>query len=341
MSTRRDSDAFGEFDLIARHFAPLAASVPGALGLLDDGAVLGIGPDQRLVVSTDAFVAGVHFPDDDDAETAAQRALGAAFSDLAAMGARADTYAMALALPQRWEEPRRETWLGRFAAALHRRQAELEVALIGGDTVATPGPLWVSLTVLGTVGVGRELRRSAAEPGDTVWVSGTIGDGSLGLKAIAGDLPAVSSDLQRVLVDRFRRPQPRLALGVRLAGLVHGVADVSDGLIADLGHVCTASRVTATVEMGRVPLSRAAQAVVDSDRRQWMSAVTGGDDYELVFTAPPAAEPALLAVATDVGTPLTPIGRVEAAAPGRPPGVRLVDADGRDLSLSARGYRHF
>lgn len=341
MSDRQRSAASGEFGLIARHFAPLAASEPGALGLLDDAAVIDIGAGRRLVVSTDALVAGVHFPVDQGAETAAYRALGAALSDLAAMGARPKAYTMALALPQQWDDGRRESWLGRFAAALHRRQAELEVALIGGDTVAMPGPLWVSLTVLGSVATGEELRRSAAEPGDVVWVSGSIGDAALGLKVINGELPAIPADLQAFLMGRFRRPQPRLALGMRLAGLVHGVADVSDGLVADLGHICTASRVAATIDTGRIPLSPAAQVVVDSDPGSWMTVVTGGDDYELVITAPPDTESALLAVAANVGTPLSPIGRIVPSAPERPPGVRLLGADGREISLSAGGYRHF
>ncbi|MBK8908949.1 MAG: thiamine-phosphate kinase [Rhodospirillales bacterium] len=341
MSSSSTFATSGEFDLIARHFAPLAASEPGALGLLDDAAVIEVGAGRRLVVSTDALVAGVHFPDDEDAETAACRGLGAALSDLAAMGARPAGYTMALALPQGWNEDRREQWLGAFAAALHRRQAELAVALVGGDTVATTGPLWISLTVLGTVATGQELRRSAAEPGDVVWVSGSIGDAALGLKVIAGELPAIPENLQAVLVERFRRPQPRLALGMHLAGLAHGVADVSDGLIADLGHICIASRVTATIDAERVPVSAAAQAVLASYPQHWMTVVSGGDDYELVITASPDSESALLAVAAAAGTPLSPIGRVAAATSEQPVGVRIVGADGRDMAVSSTGYRHF
>ena len=263
-----------EFELIARHFAPLSAAEPGAFALTDDAAVLAIEPGRRLVVTTDTMVAGVHFLPENPAGAVAAKLLRVNLSDLAAMGAKPLAYTLSAALPENMEDG----WLERFAQALAADQASFQVTLIGGDTVATPGPLTLTLCALGTVAEGRELRRSGARPGDVVYVSGTIGDAALGLAALRGELPGLAPELRQALGERYLRPQPRVALGQRLSGLAHAAVDISDGLVADLGHICAASGTGATVEAPRIPLSPAGRAVLEADAERMTTVLAGGDD---------------------------------------------------------------
>jgi thiamine-monophosphate kinase len=207
---------------------------------------------------------------------------------------------------------------------------------LGGDSVGTTGPAVLSLTAIGEVTAGREVRRSGAEPGDLVWVSGTIGDAFLGLQVLRGAYPELAPKHRDYLTDRFRIPQPRTELGPSLSGIAHAMIDVSDGLLADLGHVCEISQVAAVVELASLPLSPAAQAIVDADRNICPQLAAAGDDYELLFAAPADAADAVAALSSRLATPITPIGRVE---PGT--GVRLVDANGRAIALDHAGYRHF
>jgi len=223
-----------EFDLIARYFAPLAAGAPGALGLLDDAALVDVSPGHRLVVTVDAVVAGVHFLADDPPDLIARKALRVNLSDLAAMGARPLGYFLAAAFADQ-DEP----WLAAFAAGLAEDQASFGVALMGGDTVATPGPLTLAITAIGEVRSGRELRRSAAKAGDLIFVTGTLGDGALGLAALRGALPALSGAQRDFLARRYHLPEPRIDFGRALTeeGLALCGMDISDGLGADLGHI--------------------------------------------------------------------------------------------------------
>lgn len=337
----RGSKSAGEFELIARYLAPLAAAEGGALGLLDDAAVFDPEAGWRQVISTDAMVEGVHFPDAEDAETVATRALGAGVSDLAAMGALPEFYTLALAFPKAWDGAQRESWMIRFTAALDARQAQLGIRLIGGDTVATPGPLWVSLTSIGRVPLGREIRRSGAVADDVIWVSGSIGDGALGLKVLSGVLTTLPHDMGQALIKRFQRPEPRIALGRHLVGLAHAAADISDGLIADLTNICAASRVSATIDIARIPLSIPAQTAVDMDSANWAVVLSGGDDYEIVFTSPSNITKQVIDVARESGTAVTAIGHVDAVDTDASPLVRILGVDGREVSLGGQGYRHF
>ncbi|MCH8213016.1 MAG: thiamine-phosphate kinase [Proteobacteria bacterium] len=323
-----------EFELIARHFAPLSAAEPGAFALTDDAAVLEIEPGRRLVVTTDTMVAGVHFLPENPAGTVAAKLLRVNLSDLAAMGAKPLAYTLSAALPETMEDG----WLERFAQALAADQASFQVTLIGGDTVATPGPLTLTLCALGTVAEGRELRRSGARPGDTVYVSGTIGDAALGLAALRGELPGLAPELREALGERYLRPQPRIALGQRLSGLAHAAADISDGLVADLGHICAASGTGATVEAARIPLSPAGRAVLEADAERMTTVLAGGDDYELLFTAPPESADTLAGLSRELDLPLTAIGRIDET---KGDGVRVIDENGRRIELVENGYRHF
>src|SRR5215813_9926931 len=250
----------GEFELIARYFAPLAAAAPGALSLTDDVAVLDLDANEELVLKTDAVVAGVHFLSADPPDLIARKLLRVNLSDLAGKGARPLGYLMACAFPADLDE----AWLGRFVEGLAADQREFGLPLLGGDTTATPGPLTLSATALGAVGHGTLPRRGAARVGDTVLVSGTLGDGALGLDAQRQQFSELDEAESGYLIGRYRLPQPRLKLGRVLvaAGLVHAAMDISDGLLADLGHICDASRAGARIEWPQVPLSAPARKLV-------------------------------------------------------------------------------
>lgn len=313
----------GEFELIERYFAPLARGFPGAYGLRDDAAVIAPAPGHELVAKTDAIIAGVHFLPDDPPELVARKALRVNLSDLAAKGAIPRAYMVDLMLPRTLDE----AWVAAFARGLAEDQDEYAVHLIGGDTDSTPGPVTIAVMAFGEVPAGRMIRRAGARAGDTIYVSGTIGDAALGLEALRGALPGLDARVAGFLAGRYRLPQPRVALGARLAGLVSAAIDVSDGLVADLGHLCEASQLAAVVESSRVPLSPAAQAVLAARPELIGTVLTGGDDYEILFTAPAQAP----------GVPGTPIGRMEAA----PAGVTVLDRRGQRLALARAGWSHF
>ncbi|MFQ5957774.1 MAG: thiamine-phosphate kinase [Alphaproteobacteria bacterium] len=318
-----------EFALIAELFAPLARDAPGAFELTDDAAVIEVTADRRLVVTKDMMVAGVHFLVDDPPALVARKLLRINLSDLAAMGARQRAYLLGLAVAPSTDE----AWLRAFAAGLGEDQVLYDVHLIGGDTVATGGPFTASLTAIGEVAAGAVVRRTGARAGDRVVVSGTLGDAALGLEALRGTLKGVDEAGREALVERFRLPQPRVALGARLSGLAHAAIDVSDGLVADLGHVCAASGVGAEIEAARLPLSPAAQAALAAEPALRTAVLTGGDDYEIVFTA--AADAAVEALSADLGLALTVIGRI---VEGK--GVAVIDEEGEHLDLPTAGYTH-
>ncbi|MGH6900683.1 MAG: thiamine-phosphate kinase, partial [Geminicoccaceae bacterium] len=243
--------AEGEFAFIARRLRPLATA-EGALGLADDAALLDPAPGRQLVLAKDAMVAGVHFLGDDPPAQIARKLLRVNLSDLAAMGAAPLGYLLALARSKEIAD----VWLGEFCAGLAADNAEFAIPLLGGDTVATPGPLTLSLTALGEVPKGAALLRGGARPGDDIWVSGTLGDAALGLEALQGKLD-VTGEARAYLIERYRLPRPRLALGQALRGTASAAIDISDGLIADLGHVLEVSEVGAELHADALPLSPA------------------------------------------------------------------------------------
>lgn len=331
----------GEFEIIARCFAPLAAGAAGALGLLDDAAVVDVPKGRSVVVSTDAIVESVHFLSDDPAEDVAAKGLAVAFSDLAAMGADAIGYTLSLALPKNWAEDQLARWLAGFAAGLGAEQRRMDVTLLGGDTVATPGPLTLVVTVLGTVEAGQAITRAGARPGDRVFVSGSIGDAALGLAVLTRGLGVDGRVARESLVNRYRRPTARLALGRRLTGLATAACDVSDGLVADLGHICRASGVAARIDAARIPVSAAAAEVLAAGAARLSDLVDGGDDYELVFTVPPVQAAEAEGIGVALGIAVTDIGRIEQPASQQAAVVHLLDAAGRDVTPTRSGYRHF
>jgi thiamine-monophosphate kinase len=324
----------GEFDLIAYYFAPLAAGAPGAFGLGDDAAVLEPSASAARVLTLDTLVAGVHYREVDPADTVACKALRVNLSDLAAMGARPAGYLLSLSL----NEGAEEAWLAAFARGLEGDQSRYGMHLFGGDTTRTPGPTTISVTAIGELPPGTALRRSGAAVGDRVYVSGRIGDSALGLAVLEGRTGDVAAEDATLLGDRYRLPQPRVALGARLreSGIATAAIDVSDGLLADLDHLAKQSGVGVRIDLQRIPMSSAAQRLVERDTQTLMTALCGGDDYELAFTAPADAAGAVAALASELDLPLTCIGEVTADE-----GVRLLDPEGVDLPVHRSGWTHF
>jgi len=325
-----EGKSLGEFGRIREFFAPLAGL--GALGLTDDAALLDCPPGYRLVVTVDQLVESVHFLPDDPPDLVARKLMRRNLSDLAAMGATPRYYLVTSALPVAHDDE----WVRRFAEGLAEDQHRFGLALLGGDSTSTPGLASLTLTAIGHVAAGREIRRAGAQPGDKIWVSGTIGDAYLGLKVLRGEYPALATEHRAALTARYQLPEPRTQLGPDLAGIAHAMIDISDGLISDLGHICETSGVAAIVEAMRLPLSPAAQATVAGDEVLRAQLATGGDDYELLFTAPIEAEDEIISLSRGMGLPITEIGVIEAGE-----GVRLVDANGREIPLDRAGWRHF
>ncbi|MEE8535255.1 MAG: thiamine-phosphate kinase [Kiloniellales bacterium] len=324
----------GEFELIARYLAPLAEGEPGALGLRDDAAVISPPVGRDLVLAADALVEGVHFLPTDPPGLVARKLLRVNLSDLAAMGARPRGYLMTTA----WPKGRAEAWIADFAAGLARDQETFGIGLLGGDTTGTPGPLSLSLTAIGTTPSGSRLERGGARAGDSLYVSGTLGDGALGLRVLKGALDGLDAAERDWLIDRYRLPRPRLALGAALLeqGLASAAIDVSDGLVADVGHLAAASGLAARIEAAAVPLSAAARSALARDPGLLARVLTGGDDYELAFTAAPDRAERLAALAGQLDLPLARVGEMTEGG-----GVAVMDAEGRSMELETAGWTHF
>ena len=264
----------GEFERIARFFRPLAAAYPLAFGLSDDAALIAPPAGQQLVVTSDALVAGVHFFADDSPRLIAQKSLRVNLSDLAAKGARPLAYSLCFIAPHQLGDD----WLGEFVAGLAEDQQRFHLALLGGDSVETPGPLSLAITAYGLVPSGKMIRRSGIQPGDDIWLTGTVGDGALGLLARQGRLESPE------LLARYLLPQPRLGLIETLRDTASAAMDVSDGLVADAWHLARASGLVITLERDSLPLSTAAARLVARDPQFWQPILSGGDDYEILFS---------------------------------------------------------
>jgi thiamine-monophosphate kinase len=322
-----------EFALIAEYFAPLAAGMKGADGLGNDGATFAASPGCEIVVTVDALTEGVHFLGDDPPGDIARKMLRVNLSDLAAMGARPIGYVMTTAFNARIDD----AWIEAFVAGLAVDQREFGIGLLGGDTTGTPGPTALTATLFGEVATGRALKRSGAREGDLVMVSGSIGDGILGLMALRGELGDLDDADRTRLAAHYRCPTPRLALGAALAEreIATACLDVSDGLVADLGHICEQSHLAATIEAARVPLSDAARRAVAADAGRLAMILSGGDDYELVFTVPPAMRDGVAALARELDLPIAEIGIMQAGE-----GVRVLDQSGTEMKFDRTGWRH-
>lgn len=321
----------GEFDLIARYLAPLSAAAPGAFKLGDDAAIVPVPPGEELVVTTDAMIEGVHFLAKDGPERIARKLLRVNLSDLAAKGAKPVGYQLVLGMSG---EPD-EDWLSKFCEGLRRDQDAFGFPLYGGDTVRSPAGVMLAVTAFGSLPAGSMLRRSGAQAGDDLYVSGSIGDAALGLETKLNHR-LFSSAAMLFFDSRLHIPTPRLALGQGLRGLAHAALDVSDGLVQDAGHIATQSGLRAVIEAAAVPLSLATRQAVQDDPDLLEVVLTGGDDYELLFTASPSRAMQIAALSRSVGIAITRIGRLEAGQ-----GITVQDQGGKALSLTRAGFQHF
>ncbi|WP_088561299.1 thiamine-phosphate kinase [Arboricoccus pini] len=312
--------------MINRYLKPLAKGFPGALALTDDAALIDCCSNEQIVIAKDALVENVHFLSSDPVDLIARKLLRTNLSDMAAMGAKPFGYLTMIA----WPPTLQADFFPTFAKGLAADQREFAVHLLGGDTVSTSGPLVLSLTILGSVPKGHALTRSAAKIGDLVFVSGTLGDAALGLRVLRG--LAATEDEALALVDRYRLPRPRIALGQALLGVAGAAIDVSDGLLADLGHIASTSAVGIDIDIVNLPLSEAARSLPGALE----AALSGGDDYELAFTVPPGKIEEALMAAKRAGVPITQIGRVTERR-----GVRALDRQGQQLELAQTGWVHF
>ena len=325
--------AISEDDLIARFFAPIAG--PGALGLKDDAACLTPPPGCDLILTKDALVACVHFFPDDPPEAIARKALRVNVSDLAAKGADPLGFLLALALPIGVETD----WIARFAQGLGEDAVRWAIPLLGGDTVKTPGPAMVSVTALGTAPIGRMVPRTGVRAGDLIFASGTIGDSALGLQARLAPrrFAALSQGARAHLLARYLDPEPRLALAPVLRAHASAGMDVSDGLVGDVTKMLKASGVSAVIRLCDAPLSDAAREAIAMETALFETAMTGGDDYELLVAVSPQKAKVLQGDARAAGVPLTLFG--EAMAGAGPP--RFIGADGAQMIFARGSFSHF
>jgi thiamine-monophosphate kinase len=328
------SNESAEDRLIARYFRPLATAA-GAFGLIDDAAALTPPPGCDLVLTTDGVIAGVHFFPDDPPEMVSRKALRMNLSDLAAKGATPLGFLLSVALPA----GSAEAWLGAFAAGLAEDAARYGCPLYGGDTDHTQGPISVSIFAFGSVPQGKMVRRSTARPGDCIMVTGTIGDSAIGLKLRRDRTLArrwgLAPDAAAHLEDRYLLPQPRNALAAAVLQYASAAIDVSDGLAGDLAKLCRASSVAADIDVARVPLSDAARAAIAAEPALLETALTGGDDYEIVLTLAPQKLAAFRAAAEAAGVATTEIGRVQKGE-----GTRFLE-HGKALTFAETSYSHF
>ncbi len=324
----------GEFDIIREVFAPLTAATPGAFNLCDDVALL---EQQNLVVTKDLMVAGVHFLPKDPLDLVARKLIRVNLSDLAAKGAKPLGYFLGCVWPAHTGRDAIEM----FARGLREDNEAYRIALYGGDTTvhgSKNAPLTLSATLFGTPPKQGLTPRGGAEPGDDLYVSGTIGDAGLGLAALKKEFKFTTVD-KASLATRYQLPEPRLTFGAALAGLATAAIDVSDGLLADAGHIARASGLAATIEAVAIPRSPGAGAWIAAQQNRWraLSAIASfGDDYEILFAAPPAMRRSVTVAAKASRTEVTRIGSLT-----RGDGVRLVDENGAEIAAPSKGFDHF
>jgi thiamine-monophosphate kinase len=318
--------SISEFDIIGRFFTDSEFSRPDVLlGIGDDCALLQPPPGYALAVSTDTLVEGIHFFAGTDAEALGHKSLAVSLSDLAAMGAQPCWASLALTLPEGEAD---EAWLAAFSDGFLSLARQHNLQLIGGDT--TSGPLSITVTIHGLVKASEALKRSTAAVGDCVFVSGRLGDAALALEQLQrNELPAVS------IRDALELPDPRVRLGMALVGIATACIDISDGLLADLGHICEASGCAAEIQRAKLPISSEMRTYIQK-KSDWSKVLAGGDDYELCFTAPETRRQAISALADELGIVLTEIGLIRSGD-----SIHCFDESGKELKLTHTGYQHF
>lgn len=318
--------SLNEFALIQRFFTKKNSRQDVRLGIGDDGAVLQVPSGKQLVVSTDTLVAGRHFSEESSAEDIGYKALAVNLSDLAAMGAEPAWVLLALSLPIA-----NEKWLSDFSHGFFSLIERFQLQLVGGDI--TRGPLVINVQILGFVPKGKALLRCTAMPGDRIYVTGTLGDAGLALHYLQKKIQLPQNAIQH-LMQRLNRPEPRIELGLVLRGIASSAIDISDGLVADLGHILCASGVGATIQAINLPLSASLQSL--ACEAAWQLALSAGDDYELCFTVPESRESTLQQHLTSINIPYTCIGRIT-----KDPGLAVLREDNSEIILEKTGFKHF
>lgn len=321
--------SLSEFQIIEQYFAQKQRSRTDIiLGIGDDGATIRTPEDKELVISIDTLVAGVHFPNTTQAKDIAYKALAVNLSDLAAMGATPSWFTLALTLPEAAPD-----WLNDFSAGLFSLANEYDVQLVGGDL--THGPLSITIQIAGYVPNGQTLCRHGARAGDLIYVTGVLGDAALALQAEQG-IVSVAADKYSYILGRLNCPVPRVTQGILLRGLASACIDISDGLMADLGHILTASDVGAVVNVANLPISSVIKSSISNEEQGLKLALCGGDDYELCFCIAPDKVGELEETLSDNDCPYTCIGEIKEA-----PSLDVVDTNGNSLNLECEGYNHF
>ncbi|MBC3864043.1 thiamine-phosphate kinase [Undibacterium jejuense] len=316
-----------EFDLIKRYFARHTKPDEHlALGIGDDCALLNITPGMQMAISSDMLVSGRHFFPDADPYLLGHKCLAVNLSDLAAMGAKPVGFTLAFSLPEA-----NPAWLEKFSQGLFALADQHQCRLIGGDT--TKGPLNICITIFGELPLSMALRRDAAQVGDDIWISGNLGDARLALAGYWRELELSPAD-QLQAATRMHQPTPRVALGIALRGIAHAALDISDGLVGDLGHILESSRVGASLAIDAMPAGPILQHFPPALRRQFT--LSGGDDYELCFTAPAERRAEVVAAAASANTLVTRVGRIDAE-----PGLRFLDQHANPVCLSLQSFDHF
>ncbi|HEX4194394.1 MAG TPA: thiamine-phosphate kinase [Stellaceae bacterium] len=329
--TKPTAPPLGEFERIARFFAPLAG--PGALNLTDDVALIDGPAGEQYALTTDTIIEGVDYFPDDPPFQVAQKLLRVNLSDIAAKGATPFGYLLTTALPR----SHGEAWLDQFTQGLAADQKEFGVMLLGGDSSGTPGPPTLSVALIGRVKSGKAILRSGAREGDIVYVSGTLGDAALGLAIRKGELGVpLEPDDKDYLLDRYLLPQPRVTLGRKLVGIASAMVDISDGFLADLGHLCTASKLAARIPAHKLPVSAAARTAIASNPKFNSAVIAGGDDYELLFTAAPQRAWDVGAAMQDSGVAVMALGSMEKGE-----GAVVLGPGGKPIKVKQKGYAHF
>lgn len=317
-----------EFDAIERFFLPLSQDQREAERFRNDGAVLDIPHGEQMVVSSDTVNAGVHFFPDQNPQTIAKKALRTNLSDIAAMGARPYCYQLCLSLPEYNED-----WLAKFSAALAEDQDKYGVFLSGGDTTSTKGALSVSITAFGLVPKGSALKRSGARADDLIFITGHVGDAYCGLQSLRGQMQGVPDNC----VDTYYAPDPPVYFGRKICGLASAALDISDGLIADLAHMAKASHLNAIVELDGVIFSQETQSLLETGAVTKEQLMTGGDDYQLVFTSAPDRVLEIEKTAKDCGVAIQQIGIMQEGDPD----VLVLDENGLPIEFETKGWQHF
>jgi len=327
------TEKLGEFEIIETYFSPLTKDEKGAFNLADDAAVLEVPKGKSLVITTDTLVEGIHFLTGDLPKNIGAKLLRVSLSDLAAMGSVPAYYNLSIAFKA---SSITSNWFKEFADALLKDQNQFGITLIGGDTVSTTGPLTLTITAFGVVQKGKVLRRNGARVGDDIWVSGSIGDAALGLKVASGELENISRINKNHLLSRYFKPIPQTFLGPKLVDHINSAIDISDGLIADLNHICKASNLGAQIQLSSIPLSKATKTAL-ATRPDYIDLILGGgDDFELLFTADKSFRILQKSLTKELKVSLTRIGNIVEGS-----STRIIDEKGKEYPLSKAGYTHF